>query len=40
MSREFQVTVDAHDPATLSRFWAAALDYVIPPPEGNEFCLD
>ncbi|GAB3254400.1 VOC family protein [Kineosporia babensis] len=34
MSREFQVTVDAHDPAALSRFWAEVLDYVIPGPPG------
>ena len=34
MSREFQITFDAHDPASLSRFWAAALGYVIPPPPG------
>lgn len=34
MSRELQVTFDAHDPAGLSRFWAAALGYVIPAPPG------
>lgn len=31
-----QITIDAHDPARLSRFWAAALDYVIPGPPGVE----
>ena len=32
MSRTIQVTFDAHDPEALSRFWAAAMDYVNPPP--------
>jgi hypothetical protein len=36
MSREFQVTFDAHDPLALSRFWAEALHYVIQPPPGRE----
>lgn len=36
MSRTIQVTFDAHDPDTLSRFWAAALGYVNPPPPGRE----
>ena len=36
MSRTIQVTFDAHDPETLSRFWAAALGYVNPPPPGRE----
>lgn len=36
MSRSFQVTFDAHDPAALSRFWAAALGYVNPGPPGRE----
>jgi len=36
MSRTIQVTFDAHDPAALSRFWAAALGYVNPPPPGRE----
>ncbi|PWD51807.1 glyoxalase [Serinibacter arcticus] len=36
MSRQFQVTFDAHDPAAQSRFWAAALSYVIPGPPGVE----
>ncbi|MCF7549435.1 VOC family protein [Pseudonocardia sp. WMMC193] len=34
MSREIQVTVDAHDPAAAARFWAEALGYVIPGPPG------
>lgn len=35
MGRAFQVTFDAADPAALSRFWAAALEYELqPPPEG------
>jgi hypothetical protein len=34
MAREIQVTFDAHDPAAVSRFWAEALDYVIPGPPG------
>ncbi|MFS3130403.1 VOC family protein [Nocardioides sp. Bht2] len=34
MSRTVQITIDAHDPAMLSRFWAAALGYVIPGPPG------
>jgi hypothetical protein len=36
MIRTFQVTFDAHDPEALSRFWAAATGYVIPPPPGHE----
>ena len=36
MIRTIQVTFDAHDPETLSRFWAAAMDYVNPPPPGHE----
>ena len=36
MSRTIQVTFDAHDPETLSRFWAAALGYINPPPPGRE----
>ena len=35
-SREIQVTFDCGDPATLSRFWAEALGYVIQPPPGRE----
>lgn len=34
MSREFQVTFDAHDPQMLSRFWAEVMGYVIPGPPG------
>ncbi|GLY15941.1 VOC family protein [Kineosporia rhizophila] len=34
MSRGFQVTIDAHDPAGLSRFWSEVLGYVIPGPPG------
>ncbi|RIV37577.1 VOC family protein [Micromonospora radicis] len=34
MSRQFQVTFDAHDPAALSSFWRAALGYVHPAPPG------
>ena len=36
MSRTIQVTFDAHDPQTLSRFWAEAMGYVTPPPPGHE----
>ncbi|MFC7533914.1 VOC family protein [Actinoplanes sp. GCM10030250] len=36
MSREFQVTFDAHDPRALSVFWADALGYLIPGPPGVE----
>ncbi|WP_210504159.1 VOC family protein [Nocardioides xinjiangensis] len=35
MSRSIQVTFDAHDPEALSRFWAAAMGYVNPPPPGR-----
>jgi hypothetical protein len=34
MSRQFQVTFDAHDPAALSEFWRDALGYVFPAPPG------
>jgi len=34
MSREVQVTFDAHDPAALSSFWRDALGYVHPGPPG------
>ncbi|MFI5958082.1 VOC family protein [Cryptosporangium sp. NPDC051539] len=34
MSREFQVTFDAHDPRALSVFWADVLGYVVPGPPG------
>jgi hypothetical protein len=33
--REIQVTFDAHDPRALSRFWAAVMGYVNPPPPGH-----
>ena len=36
MSRTFQVTFDAHDPESVSRFWAEVLGYVHPPPPGRE----
>jgi hypothetical protein len=35
MSRAVQVTFDAHDPRSLSRFWAEVLGYVVPPPPGR-----
>ena len=34
MSRQFQVTFDAHDPRALSAFWRDALGYVHPGPPG------
>ena len=34
MSREIQVTFDAHDPKALSSFWRDVLDYVHPGPPG------
>ncbi|ONI85984.1 glyoxalase [Actinosynnema sp. ALI-1.44] len=34
MSRQFQVTFDAHDPRALSTFWRDALGYVHPGPPG------
>ena len=36
MSRDVQVTFDAHDPRTQSLFWADALGYVVPGPPGVE----
>src|SRR5699024_2333106 len=36
MSRTVQITFDAADPRSLSRFWAAALGYVHPAPPGRE----
>ena len=36
MSREIQVTFDAHDPRALSIFWRDALGYVYPGPPGVE----
>jgi hypothetical protein len=34
MSRQFQVTFDAHDPRALSTFWRDVLGYVHPGPPG------
>lgn len=34
MSRQIQVTFDAHDPEALSSFWRDALGYVHPAPPG------
>lgn len=34
MSARFQLIVDCKDPELLSRFWAAALGYVLEPREG------
>jgi len=34
MSRDIQVTFDAHDPRALSSFWRDALGYVHPAPPG------
>ncbi|MGC5584459.1 VOC family protein [Ornithinimicrobium sp. W1665] len=34
MSRQIQVTFDAHDPRALSVFWRDVLGYVHPPPPG------
>ena len=36
MSRQFQVTFDAHDPRALSTFWRDVLGYVHPGPPGVE----
>jgi len=36
MSRDIQVTFDAHDPIGLSVFWRDVLGYVIPGPPGVE----
>lgn len=36
MSRQIQVTFDAHDPRALSCFWRDALGYVHPGPPGVE----
>lgn len=36
MPRDLQITFDAHDPASLSRFWSQALHYTIPGPPGVE----
>jgi len=34
MSRQIQITFDAHDPSALSSFWRDALGYVHPGPPG------
>lgn len=34
MSRQIQITFDAHDPRALSSFWREALGYVHPAPPG------
>ncbi len=36
MSRQIQITFDAHDPAALSSFWRDVLGYVHPGPPGVE----
>ena len=36
MSRDVQITFDAHDPRTLSVFWRDVLGYVLPGPPGVE----
>ncbi|MFI0901220.1 VOC family protein [Streptomyces sp. NPDC020983] len=36
MSRQVQITFDAHDPLALSSFWRDALGYVHPGPPGVE----
>lgn len=36
MSRHVQITVDAHDPRTLSSFWRDVLGYVHPGPPGAD----
>ncbi|QBS39220.1 VOC family protein [Nocardia sp. CS682] len=36
MSRQIQITFDAHDPRALSTFWRDALGYVHPGPPGVE----
>lgn len=36
MSRQVQITIDAHDPRALSVFWRDALGYVHPPPPGMQ----
>lgn len=40
MSRHIQITVDAHDPRTLSAFWRDVLGYVHPGPPGVELGED
>lgn len=40
MSRQIQVTFDAHDPRVLSSFWRDVLGYVHPAPPGVELAED
>ncbi|MGW0183433.1 VOC family protein [Nocardia sp. NPDC003345] len=40
MSREIQITFDAHDPRALSTFWRDALGYIHPGPPGVELSPD
>ncbi|WP_216893596.1 VOC family protein [Nocardia alni] len=40
MSRDFQVTFDAHDPGALSSFWRDALGYIHPGPPGVDLPAD
>jgi hypothetical protein len=40
MSRDIQVTFDAHDPRALSSFWREVLGYVHPGPPGVELPPD
>jgi hypothetical protein len=40
MSRQIQVTFDAHDPRALSSFWREVLDYVHPGPPGVDLPPD
>lgn len=40
MSRDVQITFDAHDPPLLADFWSAALGYVVPFPPGSEAGTD
>lgn len=35
-TRAIQVTFDCADPRALSRFWAAAMGYVVPAPSGRD----
>ena len=40
MSRQIQITFDAHDPRALSNFWREVLDYVHPGPPGVDLPPD
>lgn len=40
MSRDIQITFDAHDPRALSTFWREALGYIHPGPPGVELAPD